>query len=56
MTFQDNTHFSKGRNDLICEVMPSFVLVISGENLCDEKNHIEYWLRNVFEGAGTFIQ
>lgn len=27
MNFEDNTHFPKGKNDLICEVMSSFVLV-----------------------------
>lgn len=27
MNYEDNTHFPKGKNDLICEVMPSFVLV-----------------------------
>lgn len=62
MTFQDNTHFPKGRNDFICEVMPSFVLVNRKDadhlvkTFVMKKNHVEYWLRNVFEGAGTFIQ
>lgn len=53
MMFQDYSHFPKGKNDFVCEVMLS-VLVNRKDadhlvkNTCDEKNQAENWLINVF--------